>query len=69
MAERELRDYALESATKRISDLEAQVRRQDDTIGLLVAQIVRLQHNAYAHGMRMEQLDAPLPALHRSGHG
>ena len=68
-AEREPRDYALEAAKRRIGDLEAQVRRLEDTNLLLLEKFRRWQYNAYAHNVRMEQLDAPLPAVDRSGHG
>ena len=68
-AGREPRDYALEAAKRRICDLEAQVRRLEDTNLLLLEKFQRWQYNAYAHNVRMEQLDAPLPAVDRSGHG
>ena len=63
------RDYALEAANKRIRDLEAQVRRLEETNLLLLEQFRRWQNNAYVHNLRMEQLDAPLPGVDRSGHG
>ena len=63
------RDYTLEAANKRIRDLEAQVRRLEDTNILLLEKFRRWQYNAYARNLRMEQLDAPLPAVDRSGHG
>lgn len=66
-ADQEPRNYALEAANKRILDLEAQVRRLEDTNTLLLEKFQRWQYNAYAHGLRMEQLDAPLPAVNRSG--
>lgn len=62
------RDYALDAAKKRILDLEAQVRRLEDTNRLLLEKFQRWQYNAYAHNLRMDQLDAPLPAVNRSGH-
>ena len=68
-AGREPRDYALEAAKRRICDLEAEVRRLEDTNLLLLEKFQRWQYNAYAHNVRMEQLDAPLPAVDRSGHG
>lgn len=68
-AEEEPRDYALEAANKRIRDLEAQVRRLEDTNLLLLEKFRRWQYNAYAHNLRMEQLDASLPSINRSGHG
>ena len=68
-ADQEPRDYTLETANKRIRDLEAQVRRLEDTQILLLEKFQRWQYNAYAHNLRMEQLDAPLPAVNRSGHG
>ena len=63
------RDYTQEAANKRIRDLEAQVRRLEDTNILLLEKFRRWQYNAYARNIRMEQLDAPLPAVDRSGHG
>lgn len=68
-AHQEPRDYVLEAAKRRICDLEAQVRRLEDTNLLLLEKFQRWQYNAYAHNVRMEQLDAPLPAVDRSGHG
>ena len=68
-AGQEPRDYALEAANKRIRDLEAQVRRLEDTNLLLLEKFRRWQYNAYAHNLRMEQLDASLPSINRSGHG
>ena len=65
-ADQEPRDYALEAANKRIRDLEAQVRRLEDTNTLLLDQFRRWQYNAYAHNIRMEELDAPLTAVNRS---
>ena len=63
----ESRDYALDMANNRIRDLEAQVRRLEDTNTLLLEKFQRWQYNAYAHNLRMDQLDAPLPAVNRSG--
>ena len=63
------RDYALETAIKRIHDLEAKVRRLDDTNRLLLEKHLRWQHNAYVHNLTMEQLEEPLPAVDRSRHG
>ena len=68
-ADQEPRDYTLETANKRIRDLEAQVRRLEDTQILLLEKFQRWKYNAYAHNLRMEQLDAPLPAVNRSEHG
>ena len=62
------RDYALDAANKRILDLEAQVRRLEDTNLLLLQKFERWQYNAYAHNLRIEQLEAPLPENNRSGH-
>lgn len=66
-ADQEPRNFALEAAVKRIQDLEAQLRRFEDTNNLLLEKFQRWQYNAYAHNLRMEQLDAPLPGVNRSG--
>ena len=63
------RDYALETANKRIQDLEAQVRRLEDTDRLILKKLQLWQYNAYAHNLTKEQLEAPLPAVDRSRHG
>lgn len=64
------RNFTLEVATRRVADLEAQVKRLEETNTLLLDQFRRWQYNAYAHGVRMDQLDwdKPLPAIDRSGH-
>jgi len=62
------RDFTAEAAARRIADLEAQVRRLEETNTLLLDQFRRWQANAYAHGVRMDRLDAPLPEVNRSGH-
>ncbi|HEX7323956.1 MAG TPA: hypothetical protein VF292_01200 [Rhodanobacteraceae bacterium] len=70
---REARDalphnYTLEVAVRRVTDLEAQVKRLEETNTLLLDQFRRWQYNAYANGVRMDQLDAPLSEIDRSGH-
>lgn len=65
------RNYTLEVALRRITDLEAQVKRLEETNNLLLDQFRRWQYNAYASNMRMDLLvwDKPLPQVDRSGHG
>lgn len=65
------RDLTLRVAAKRIADLEAQVRRLDETNKALLDQFRRWQYNAYAQGVRMDllDLDRPLPEVDRSGKG
>jgi len=63
------RDYTLEVATRRIADLEAEVKRLEETNNLLLDQFRRWQYNAYANNVRMDLLawDKPLPEVNRSG--
>lgn len=60
-------DYTLETAIKRIADLESEVKRLEDTNDLLLDQFRRWQYNAYCHGVRIEtlDLDKPLPNISR----
>ncbi len=64
------RDFTAEAAARRIADLEAQVRRLEETNTLLLDKFRRWQANAYAHGVRMDvlELDESLPDVDRSGH-
>lgn len=63
------RDYTLEVAARRVADLEAQVKRLEETNTLLLDQFRRWQYNAFANNVRMELLewDRPLPEVNRSG--
>lgn len=63
------RNYTLDAATRRIADLEAQIKRLEDTNNLLLDQFRRWQYNAYANNVRMDllELDKPLPDVNRSG--
>ncbi|MEN5355889.1 hypothetical protein [Stenotrophomonas sepilia] len=62
------RDFTLAAATRRIVELEAQVRRLEETNALLLDQFRRWQYNAFANNVRMDlaKLDAPLPSVDRA---
>lgn len=61
-------DYTLEVAMKRIADLEAEVKRLEETNNLLLDKFRRWQYNAYALNVQMDSLDwdKPLPGVDRS---
>lgn len=61
------RDFTVDAAQRRIADLEAQVKRLEDTQLLLLDQFRRWQYNAYAQNVRLESLDRALPDVNRSG--
>ncbi len=62
------RDLTVAVAMKRIVELEAQVKRLEETNELLLEQFRRWQYNAYANNVRMDllDLDRALPAVDRS---
>ena len=62
------RDFTLEIAVKRVADLEAQVKRLQETNNLLLDQFRRWQYNAFANNVRLDALDRALPEVDRSGH-
>ena len=61
-------DFTLELATRRVAELEAQVKRLEETNNLLLDQFRRWQYNAYVQNVRLENLEweQPLPAIDRS---
>lgn len=64
------RNFTLDVATKRIADLEAQVKRLEETNNLLLDQFRRWQYNAYKNNVRLDllELNDELQAINRSGH-
>lgn len=63
------RDYTLDAATRRIRELEVQVKRLEETNTLLLDQFRRWQYNLFANNVRMDivTLEHPLPEVSRSG--
>tara|TARA_B100002003_G_C14047933_1_gene504763 strand:- start:320 stop:727 length:408 start_codon:yes stop_codon:yes gene_type:complete len=61
------RDFTLEAANKRISALEAEVKRLEKTNNLLLDQFRRWQYNAYSQNLDVSRLnlDSPLPPVDR----
>lgn len=62
------RDFTLDAAIRRMAELEAQVRRLEETNTLLLDQFRRWQYNAYANNVLMDilRLDEPLPVVDRA---
>lgn len=63
------RDYTLDAASRRIRELEAQVKRLEETNTLILDQFRRWQYNLFANNVRMDilTLEQPLPEVSRSG--
>lgn len=61
------RDFTLDAAIRRMAELEAQVRRLEETNTLLLDQF-RRWYNAYANNVLMDilRLDEPLPVVDRA---
>lgn len=58
-----VRELSLQAAMERIERLSAENLRLEETKNMLLEQFIRWQYNAYAHGVPVEKLDAPLPEV------
>ncbi|WP_040267272.1 hypothetical protein [Pseudomonas rhodesiae] len=60
------RPASLSIAEQRIRRLESENARLKAENGHLLERFLKWQYNAYKHGVRKENLDAPLPAIERN---
>lgn len=62
-------DFTLDGATRRVAELEVQVKRLEETNSLLLDQFRRWQYNAFVNGVRVDTMewDKALPTINRSG--